>query len=266
MLISVVTINYNDHAGLDRTINSVLSQSYSEFEYIVIDGNSNDGSQEIIEKNSKRISKWISEPDTGIYNAMNKGIRMATGEYCIMMNSGDVFYSSNVLKKASKKLAGGADIYNGNAIYVNGNKQIEWYRKGHKDISTLHFFRSSICHQATFIKTDLLKKYFYDESLRMVSDWKFWIQTICKDHVSYKTMDIDICCFDTGGLTNKRQDVGILERRKVLSELFSPEEIDRYNKLLLKGRKIKFIKEGFICRFWLYYARLFKMHQVRKVL
>lgn len=266
MLISVITINYNDHVGLERTINSVLSQSYSEIEYIVVDGNSNDGSREIIEKNSWRITKWISEPDTGIYNAMNKGIRIATGEYCIMMNAGDVFYSSNVLEKASRALATGADIYNGNAIYVNENKQIEWYRKGHKDISTLHFFRSSICHQATFIKTILLKKYFYDESLKMVSDWKFWIQTICKDHVSYKTIDIDICCFDTGGLTNKQHEAGLLERRKVLTEMFSFEEIESYNKLLSKGKTIKYIKEGIKRRFWLYYARLLKMQQVRKVL
>ena len=98
-LVSIITINRNNLVGLRRTIASVLSQTWKEFEYIVIDGDSSDGSDEFIRTKDSLIDKWISEPDTGIYNAMNKGIKMASGEYLLFLNSGDELYSSNILEQ-----------------------------------------------------------------------------------------------------------------------------------------------------------------------
>ena len=97
--ISIITINYNDKIGLSKTINSVLNQSWQKFEFIVIDGGSNDGGLEVIEQHKDKIDYWVSEPDKGVYNAMNKGIKVAKGEYLIFMNSGDTFYDDNVLEK-----------------------------------------------------------------------------------------------------------------------------------------------------------------------
>lgn len=97
--ISIITINYNDKIGLSKTINSVLNQSWQKFEFIVIDGGSNDGGLEVIEQFKDKIDYWVSEPDKGVYNAMNKGIKVAKGEYLIFMNSGDTFYDDQVLEK-----------------------------------------------------------------------------------------------------------------------------------------------------------------------
>ena len=219
MKISIITINYNDARGLERTIKSVVSMTFSNKEFIVIDGASKDDSLDIIHKYSKQISKWVSEPDSGIYSAMNKGIAMASGEYCIFMNSGDAFYSTDVLVHIQKYLKSGKDIYNGNAFFTDSDGRITWYRKGHKDVSKMYFYHSSICHQSSIIKTSLLKKYMYDETLRMVSDWKFWVETICLNHASYEAIDVDICCYDCGGITATHHDLGVYERRKVLLEL-----------------------------------------------
>lgn len=265
MRITIITVNYNNEVGLKRTVKSVVGQSYSNKEFIVVDGFSNDGSVNVIHKFEGCISKWISEPDTGIYNAMNKGILMATGDYCIFMNSGDAFYSSRVLQEVEPHLKSGKDIYNGNAIYVKDGKVIEWYRKCHKDVSTLHFYKSSICHQATFIKTSLLRTFMYDESFRMVSDWKFWLESICIHNATYEAINIDICCFDTGGVTTTQSERGLREKKKVLNEIFTAKEIEKYEQQSKKRNLFKYIREGLNHRFWLCYSRLLMIGQVRKV-
>lgn len=265
MKISIITINYNDALGLERTIKSVVSQSYLDKEYIIVDGASKDNSIDVIRYYSEQITKWVSEPDTGIYNAMNKGIKMATGEYCIFMNSGDAFISSKVLEKALPYLRAGKDIYNGNSFFTNPDGKITWYRKGHTDISKFYLFHSSICHQASFIKTSLMKKYYYDETLRMVSDWKFWVQAICLDHASYEAINIDVCCYDGGGITATQHDKGVIERNKVLHDLYTPEELLKYDELLKQRNTMKYFREGIVKRFWLYYARLFKGKDVQKI-
>ena len=103
--LTIITINYNNLEGLKRTVESVLNQTWQEFEYIVIDGGSNDGSAEYIESQSEHIDYWVSEPDKGIYNAMNKGIAKARGEYLLFLNSGDHLYSAKVLEENYGKIA-----------------------------------------------------------------------------------------------------------------------------------------------------------------
>lgn len=225
--ISVITISFNALAHIEKTIQSVITQKYNKFEYIVVDGKSNDGTVSIIRKYDNSIDKWISEPDTGIYNAMNKAVKLATGKYCIFMNAGDTFLHDKVLYEVDKYLETDIDIISGNNIITQNNKLIAYY-KAPKAITFNHLFNSSLCHQATFIKRELLIENPYDESLRMVSDWKFWIQTIVLKNSSYKNVNIDICNFDASGITYTQQEKGFIEREKVFQELIPSRIISDY--------------------------------------
>ena len=157
--ISVITINYNDKVGLKKTIDSVVNQSFKDFEFIVIDGASTDGSVSVIEENKNQIAYWVSEPDSGVYNAMNKGIKAATGDFVIFMNSGDCFYSNSVLEEVSSELTTDFDIYYGDNYKVSPNSK---RFKTYPDKLQFSFFYSScINHQSTFIRRSLFEDHFY---------------------------------------------------------------------------------------------------------
>ena len=166
MKLSIITINYNNLNGLKKTIDSVLSQSFQDYEWIVIDGGSTDGSKELIANHQNKISYWVSEPDKGIYNAMNKGIERATGEYCQFLNSGDYYIDSDVIQKvfSNKELK---DVNYGNQWCID-DKGIIIEKRSYPDSMSLTFlFRSPLGHQASFIKTEFVKKHPYKESYRI---------------------------------------------------------------------------------------------------
>lgn len=194
MTLSIITINFNNAAGLEKTIKSVISQTNKSYEFIIIDGGSTDGSKEIIERHKGEITYWVSEPDKGIYNAMNKGVKVAKGEYCIFMNSGDVFVDQNVIKDVFN-IGFIADIITG-GIIINNN--VIYY--GPDKVSLAHFFTKSISHQASFIKTDLLRRIPYDENLKIVSDWKFFIEAIIVNKCSYRPINRLIGEMEPGGI------------------------------------------------------------------
>jgi len=228
MKLSIITINYNNDSGLLKTIGSVFSQkARDEFEYVVVDGGSKDGSKDTIELNAARIDNWVSEPDKGIYNAMNKGVSMATGDYCLFLNSGDVLHNDNVISDILDYLSG-EDLVIGKIVFLNNmsTSVVE------APITFNRLYVGSLPHPATFIKTDLLKKYPYDESLRIVSDWKFFLQTVILDNCSYKIIDNIISDFDCGGISGVNRDLCDRERASVLKEMF-PERIvlDYYRNL-----------------------------------
>jgi len=226
MKISVITINYNDKCGLTNTIKSVLNQDSNHYEYIIIDGASNDGSVKIIEEHSENIDYWISEKDTGIYNAMNKGIARATGDYCIFMNSGDVFYDNKVIENVLPYLDGTA-VVNGDTSYPSGR-----YDSSPDDVSLSFFMNSTIIHQSTFIRTDLLKHNNYDERYRIVSDWKFWVEELIVKGVSYKNIHIPISIFDENGIGSTNIELHDNEMLCVLEELFPKKVLQEYYRLL----------------------------------
>ena len=116
--ISIITINHNNKIGLEKTIESVLNQNHSAFEYIIIDLGSKDGSIELINNNSRYINYWIIEPDISIYNAMNKAIKLAKGEFVIFMDSGYIFYNKNVIEKVAPLLKNNYDIYYGDSYII----------------------------------------------------------------------------------------------------------------------------------------------------
>lgn len=217
MKISVITINYNNADGLKKTIESVICQSYNDYEFIIIDGGSIDNSQDIILQYQNQITYWVSEPDKGIYNAMNKGISKATGDYCIFMNSGDCFYDSEVIYNFIT-LNLNEDIVVGNIFSSKSNKVL--FSKPQREISLYYLYSSTIPHQGSFIKTSLQKKHLYDESLKIVADWKFFVQAIILDNCSYKYIDIPIGKFDTEGLSTTHREATWLEKQKVLYDIF----------------------------------------------
>ena len=217
MKISVITVCYNAQSEIEKTLLSVIKQTYDNFEYIVVDGKSTDGTVKIIQKYHTHISKWVSEPDTGIYNAMNKGVRLATGEYCIFMNAGDTFATPDALKLSSLFLNDGFDILVGREISTKGNKIID-YIYPPDEITPIHLYLSSLSHQSSFIKREVLLANPYDETLRLVSDWKFWIETLLIQKLRYRAIDVDVSCFNHDGATFNQVELGRKERQKVLAE------------------------------------------------
>lgn len=227
MKISVITINYNNRIGLEKTIRSVLCQTIKDFEFIVIDGGSTDGSVDILKQNDENITYWVSEPDKGIYNAMNKGIQKAEGEYCIFMNSGDAFYDKDVLGRVLLSLDG-TDVIYGNTEYTTGK-----IRKSKNEPPYFSFFFvSSFSHQSTFIRTELLKKYLYDESLKIVADWKFFLQTLILNNGSFKAVDLKISLYDATGISSTNKILYEKEREQVLNSLFPQWMLTDYNNLV----------------------------------
>lgn len=182
-MISVITINFNNAVGLKRTIESVIHQTSSDYEYIIIDGESTDGSVSVIKQYSSKIHCWVSESDSGIYNAMNKGVNKANGDYCIFMNSGDCFTDDKVLEDVLK-IGLKSDVVTGGVVFGLNNT---FY--GPKTVTLKHFFTKSLAHQASFIKTSVLREIPYDESLKIVSDWKFFIDAIVINKHSYSPVD-----------------------------------------------------------------------------
>lgn len=210
--ISIITINYNNLEGLQRTVESLAHQTWKEFEFIVIDGGSTDGSAVYLENQSDKIDYWISEPDTGIYNAMNKGIAKATGEYLLFLNSGDHLYSNEVLEQNQKNL-NLHDIVYFNLQVVDGKNT---FVKTYPDkLSFSYFVKDTLPHQATFIRTTLFEKIgMYDERLILLSDWKFFMESICKFNATYLRIDSILATFYFDGISSDIKNSELLQKER----------------------------------------------------
>lgn len=215
MKYSIITINYNNRDGLEKTIQSVINQTCQDFEYIIIDGGSTDGSVDVIKKYVDRIDYWVSEPDKGIYNAMNKGILQAHGEYLNFMNSGDFFYDNDVLNNIYRVLD--SDIVIGK--YHKSNELVAWGFL-YNDVSLFDLYFGTFCHQATFIKSVLFKNSLYDESYKIVSDWKFYIEKLIFGNATFKNTDIVVVKYDTTGFSSQNTKLLNDERTEILEQLF----------------------------------------------
>jgi glycosyltransferase involved in cell wall biosynthesis len=217
MKVSVITINYNNAKGLNNTIDSVIWQSYRDYEYIIIDGGSTDGSVDIIQKYADKFSYWVSEKDQGIYNAMNKGVAQASGDYCLFLNSGDVFFDEFVLERVFKSQYT-EDIIVGK-MYSNSDGSII-YPPPSRELSMYFLYTASITHQSSFIRRDLLVKYPYDEKYKISSDWKFYLQTVILNDCSVLFIDENVSIFDTCGVSSNNTHISWSERETILNELF----------------------------------------------
>ena len=228
---SIITINYNNKAGLQETIKSVLEQTDNDYEFIVIDGNSDDGSKEAILNHTDNIDYWVSEPDSGIYNAMNKGIRKANGEYLVFLNSGDTFYNSDVLKDVKPTL--GCDVIVGK-IYKTKTRSYGFLPTSSPTM--MLFYEGSLDHQACFIKRELFQDTLYDESLRISADWKFFIQKIVFENRSISKSPVVISSYEGGGISEnpKYSALHKAEREKVLKEMLPPRILADYQRYVRK--------------------------------
>ena len=218
--LSIITINFNDAEGLQRTLQSVIKQSYTDFEYIVIDGGSSDDSKKLIEKHSDNISYWVSEPDRGIYNAMNKGIVKATGEYILFLNSGDTLINNRSLEENIHFLKDHDLIYF-DTLLKDENK--EFVKVFNSELSIDYLINDTIPHQGTFIKKSLFSVIgMYDETFRIVSDWKFFLLALIRYNCTYKKIEKTLSVFYLGGISSKAENKNLndSERNKVLETEF----------------------------------------------
>jgi glycosyltransferase involved in cell wall biosynthesis len=214
MKVSIITINYNNALGLDKTLKSVFSQSNKNYEYLIIDGGSTDTSTEIIKQHSKKISYWVSERDSGIYNAMNKGIAKATGEYLVFLNSGDCFSEPETLQRCHDHIAKhpSADIYYGDIFVVNDKSQHEKWLKVHPVTLSLSYFKfNTINHQASLIKSQLFSEInHYPENYKVASDYWFFLKCLLSDkkfaHMSFAMVNYDLTGISFCDYDNYKQE------------------------------------------------------------
>ena len=217
MKLSIITINYNNKSGLQKTIDSVISQTYKDFEWIIIDGGSTDGSKELIKKYSQYITYWVSEPDKGIYNAMNKGVVKAKGEYLLFLNSGDYLINTNIIEQAFP--------------FMNRDGDIKIWDIPIDSVTGEFFLNGTMPHPATFIKKEKLLQYGgYDESYKIAADWKFFMDAILFGNSSLKKMPFVVSVFSEDGISSTQLTQVKSERQRGIEQSWSNILIDDYKK------------------------------------
>lgn len=225
MTLTIITINRNNAAGLEKTMQSVLSQTRTDFEYVVVDGASTDGSVAVIRRFAALFGdrlKWISEPDKGIYNAMNKGIGLASGDYVQFLNSGDSLVSEDVTERMLEALEekGHPSILYGNMLKDMTGGLLRDRCFAGKEIPFLGFYQGTLNHSPAYIRRSLFDRYGpYDESLKVVSDWKWYLQAIILGEEKPVYADIDVTLFDMTGISETDTALTQKERKAVLAEL-----------------------------------------------
>lgn len=249
MILSIITINRNNAAGLEKTMRSVASQIGGDFEYVVIDGASTDESVEVIRSFEVSLGerlKWISEPDKGIYNAMNKGIGMATGDYLQFLNSGDSLVSDDITKRMTEALKskGYPSILYGNMLkdMPDGKAMRDRCFAG-REISFLGFYTGSLNHSSAYIRRSLFDRYgMYDDGFKIVSDWKWFLQAIILGGEKPVYADMDVTLFDMNGISEKNKALDKSERRRVLNELIPSTILADYDRWALSINRMRRIE------------------------
>lgn len=211
MKLSIITINKNDAKGLEKTIQSVICQTYSDFEYIVIDGASTDGSFDVLKKHSEKIDYWVSEPDSGIYNGMNKGIEKATGDYCLFLNSGDYLMENVNLEAVFKNITGDADIYYFDCLHKNVPDALDVNK----------YIRVGISHQNSIIRRSLFIEHgYYNEEYITSSDFEFFLLEIWKYKSTFKHIPGVLTFYDLHGISTLNPVLRESEKCMILQNAF----------------------------------------------
>lgn len=242
--LSIVSITYNNLAGLKKTMKSVLEQTFTGYEYIIIDGGSSDGSREYVEENADKLVYAISERDKGVYDAMNKGIKVAKGEYLFFLNSGDRLVTPNTLERVW------TDHHKEDIVF--GNLLIEdisetWEKNYPDQPSFKYFLTDSLPHSGgAFIRRELFERVgLYDESVKISSDWMFYLDAIFNHKSTLKYLAMPISYFDYDGLSSRPENRELLESEKLtfLEKEFplhyEHEKLKQQHHLLINSRIIK---------------------------
>lgn len=246
--LSIITVNLNNAAGLQKTMESVFAQTFMDFEYIIIDGGSTDGSKELIENHANKFVYWVSEKDNGIYNAMNKGIVKAKGEYLLFLNSGDYFNEISVMECLIKN-SEEKDIVYGDIVYKDEfNKNVV----ASPDVLSLKYlFNITIPHPCTLIHKTLFDCIgSYNESITICADWAFFLDSIIKNNASYKHINKIITIFPLGGISSKASSHALVdaERMNYLRSNY-PIILDEYNRLMMLEQKMNLLQKSRLIKF-----------------
>lgn len=254
--ISIITINYNNHIGLQRTFESVFNQIEADFDYIIVDGGSTDGSANLIEKHQHQFTKWISEKDHGIYNAMNKGLSFCKTDYVLFLNSGDFFYSNKVIAHYQEIINSNSyDLVYGNLNVLDSKAYIKTYPE---KLTFRYFLYDTLPFPATLIKKKLIEKVgYFDENLKIVSDWKFFLQLFTSQKISYYYAPETMVSFDLDGISSTATELLKEEKNKVLNEDFAfvyhdiqqGIVMEQKMKYLVYSRLFKFLKKYNLLKF-----------------
>lgn len=238
--ISIITVSFNSAALIEESIKSVLNQTYSSIEYLIIDGGSTDGTVEIIERYKGSIDYFVSEPDRGLYDAMNKGIRAATGDALFFLNSDDTFCDERVLGDAAEAFDNNpdVDVIFGNQIFDFGGGKKAIKKQKFEDVRE-RLARNNIQHQTMFTRKEIFDVTGgFSQKYRIVSDYEWILKTFLVNKCSYVYIDRDISIMSTQGLSSTTNFEP--ERRQVMKDYFSIYEIYRYRVLpLMVGKLIK---------------------------
>ena len=209
--VSIIVVSLNTKKKFIKTINSIKNQIYKNYEIIVVDGKSNDGTVRIIKKNEFKINKFLIERDEGIYDAMNKGIKIASGEWIIFLNSGDIFFDNFVLKKVNKLLMSNVDLLFGDTLINNEFLYLAKAQKVSKNISNMPF-----CHQSVLCKSSLLKKKLFNLEYHICSDFDFILNCVLSNK-RFKYYPNLISTVEAGGLSDTRRFKAHFEYFKILT-------------------------------------------------
>lgn len=213
MNVTIITVCRNHAKELERTIRSVESQTWQEKEYLVIDGASTDETIAVIKAHEAAITYWISEPDQGIYDAMNNGVRMAHGEWVIFMNAGDTFAGEDTLQRVFGSPQD-ADVIYGDVIKGEIVKKAEAPRNAH---------RMFYCHQSAFVKTSCLREFPFDINHRMSADFK-QVKQLYLSGKKFHQLDFPVANFDTQGVSNRNRSAGLYDNILVIRETDNLQE------------------------------------------
>lgn len=241
MRLSIITVNFNNRDGLVRTARSVADQTFTDFEWIVVDGGSTDGSVDVIREYADQIAWSVSEPDRGIYDAMNKGLMKASGEYVQFLNSGDYYIDGEVLSKvfARDDLS---DVNYGDQWCVRDGSVVE--KRSYPDTIDLGFlFRNPLGHQASFIRTDIAKAHPYRVRYTISADRAFFLELYLSG-AGFRYLDIPVVYFDTDGIGSRESTLEIRrdQFKDIKRELLPARAVEDIEGLMAKADEYDFVK------------------------
>ncbi len=229
--LSIITVNLNQADGLAKTLDSVREQAFRDFEHIVVDGGSTDGSLEVIKVRADGLAFWVSEPDAGIYAAMNKGLRRAQGEYVYFLNSGDRLYSPDTLERVFAHEERGEDLLYGNTVRPDAAGNL--YEHRHPDVLTVGvFWDFGVCQQAIFYRRELFAALGeFDESFRFAGDWDFDLRVLMARRTA-RHLPFPVAHYQGGGISTTRKDLAAREK-EIIWRRHLPEAVYRdYERLM----------------------------------
>lgn len=221
-LISIITVSYNVENSIEETVLNVVAQTYHNYEHIIIDGGSKDGTLAVLKKHQEKFSYWVSEPDKGIYDAMNKGILQAKGDYVYFLNVGDVFYQNTTLEDLIPLIEKGDDVVYGNTCLSQLGLEIIEYPTSIR----IDWKKMPYCHQSVFIKRVLLLDCLFDLRFKIAADYKQYFELMRKG-VRFKYIDQTISKYDMGGfsfqnplcLLKEKKEIALMYRTTILDQL-----------------------------------------------